>query len=64
MNKIKVSFTTKEESKAESIRLTLRMDPVDRLRVFLQMSELYLNLYPPQEPEPDQNFHIYPYERK
>jgi hypothetical protein len=64
MNKIKVTFTTKEESKAESLKLALEMDPADRLRVFLQMSEMYLNLYPPKEAEPDQNFHIYPHERK
>ncbi len=64
MRTVKVSFTTKEESNAESLRLTLERDPVDRLRVFLQMSELYLNLYPPKETEPDQNFHIYPHEQK
>ncbi|GEM_PF-1492994 len=63
MNKIKVSFTTKEDSKAESIKQALEMEPMDRLRVFLQMSELYLNLYPPKEAEPDQNFQIYSYER-
>jgi hypothetical protein len=60
----KISFTTKEESKAESFRQDLEREPVERLRVFLQMSELYLNLYPPQEPKPDNNFHIYPDERR
>ncbi len=64
MGTVKVSFTTKEESNAENLRLALERDPVDRLRVFLQMSELYLNLYPPKETVPDQNFHIYPHERK
>jgi hypothetical protein len=64
MNKIKVTFTTKEESKAESLKQALEMEPIERLRVFLQMSELYLNLYPPKETEQDRNFNIYPRERK
>jgi hypothetical protein len=59
----RVSFTTKEESNAERLRQDLERDPVERFRVFLQMSELYLNLYPPIEPAPDNNFHIYPNER-
>lgn len=58
----KVSFTTKEESKTENLRQNMERDPAERLRVFLQMSEFYLTLYPPQEPEPDYNFHIYPNE--
>ena len=64
MSTVRVSYTTKEESKAASLRLTLEMDPVDRLRIFLQMSELYLCLYPPRKTEPDHNFHIYPHEQK
>jgi hypothetical protein len=64
MRTAKVSFTTKEESKAESLRQDLERNPTERLRVFLQMSELYLALYPPKEETPDQNFHIYPNERK
>ena len=64
MKKVKVTFTTKEESKVESLKQALEMEPMDRLRVFLQMSELYLNIYPPKETEPNKNFNIYPRERK
>ncbi len=64
MRTVKVSYNTKEESKAGSLKLALEMDPVDRLRIYLQMSELCHTLYPPRKTEPDQNFHIYPHERK
>jgi hypothetical protein len=60
----KISFTTKSQSKEESLREALERSPEERLRVFLQMSELYLNLYPPKDPEPDNNFHIYPNEQR
>ena len=62
MKDIRITYKTKEQSKEESLQETLKRKPADRLILFLEMSELYLNLYPPQKPEPDNNFHIYPNE--
>ncbi|MFN2396257.1 MAG: hypothetical protein ABR597_11275 [Bacteroidales bacterium] len=62
MNKIQITYNAKEQSKEESLLHTLKWKPADRLTLFLEMSEFYLNLYPPKKPETDNNFHIYPNE--
>jgi hypothetical protein len=58
----KITYNTKAQSKKESLLQTLKRKPADRLILFLEMSEFYLKLYTAVNPEPDNNFHIYPNE--
>lgn len=60
MHKVKIEYSTKEQSKEESLIADIQRSPAERVRLFLAMSEYYLKLYPPAKPLPDSNFHIYP----
>jgi hypothetical protein len=55
----KVTFGTKEQSKAESLNQNLARTPEERFRLFIELSALYLQLYPDAPPKADNNFHIY-----
>jgi hypothetical protein len=57
-----ITYNTKEQSKEESLLQAIKRKPADRLKLFLEMSEFYLNLYPTGKSEPDNNFQIYPNE--
>ncbi len=58
----KISFTTKAESKKDSLEKDMKRTPEDRFILFLRMSAFYLNLYPQKKQERDNNFHIFPHE--
>ncbi|MDN5351080.1 MAG: hypothetical protein PWQ54_2476 [Bacteroidales bacterium] len=60
----KLTFSTKAESKAESLKQILALSPEERFRIFIELSVLYLNLYPDLPAKEDKNFHIYPNEDK
>jgi hypothetical protein len=59
----KVTYGTKAESKAESLKQNLARTPEERFRLFIELSALYLSLYPDVPAKRDNNFHIYPNER-
>ena len=60
MQKARITFSTKEQSKEESLIADIQRSPAERVQLFLTMSEFYLNLYPPAKHLTDNNFHIYP----
>ncbi len=60
----KVTFGTKAESKAESLKQNLARTPEERFRLFIEMSVLYLSLYPNVPKKEDNNFHIYPIKKQ
>jgi len=62
MRRRQIRFTTKAESKKESLDKDLRRRPEDRFALFLKMSAFYQNLYPTKKQEKDNNFHIFPHE--
>jgi hypothetical protein len=55
----RITFGTKAQSKEESLLKDMERSPAERIKLFLEMSEFYLKLYPPPKSEPDYNFHIY-----
>ena len=57
-----IRFTTKAESKKESLEEDLRRRPEERFELFLKMSAFYQNLYPTKKQEKDNNFHIFRHE--
>ncbi len=59
----KITYSTKAESKAESLKQNLARTPEERFRLFIELSALYLSLYPDVPAKKDNNFHIYPNER-
>jgi len=62
MRRPQLRFTTKAESKKESLAKDLRRKPEDRFILFLKMSAFYQTLYPTKKQEKDNNFHIFPHE--
>jgi hypothetical protein len=59
MSEPRITFGTKEQSKEESLLKDIERSPAERLKLFLEMSEFYLKLYPTPKSEPDPNFHVY-----
>jgi len=62
MRKRQIRFTTKAESKKESLDKDLQRSPEDRFMLFLKMSAFFQNLYPTKKQEKDNNFDIFPNE--